>query len=308
MKLLFMGTPDFAVPSLDALVEAGHEILAVYTQQDKPKGRKMILTPPPVKVRALELGLPVYQPASLKNEEVWNEVKSFGADCVVVAAYGKIFPREMLDIPRYGFINVHSSLLPRFRGAAPINWAILSGDKKTGVSIMQLDEGIDTGDVFYFAETDIDPNETAEQLHDRLAQMGGELLVSVLRKVEDGTATLTKQDESKSCYAPMLDKALGMIDWTASAETVHNKVRGLQPWPVASASLDGTRLRIHKTYVSDVSGKPGEVVCLSPFTVACGEGSVVIEELQADGGKRMKASDYFRGHPVGLGTLFDLSF
>ena len=305
MNLIFMGTPEFAVPALDALCEAGHSVVAVFTQQDKPKGRKLKLTPPPVKVRAQELGIPVYQPNTLRDEETLELIKGMNADCAVVAAYGKLIPTAMLKVLKYGFVNIHSSLLPKYRGAAPINWAVINGEEVSGVSTMLLDEGLDTGDVLESLETPIDPDETAGELHDRLAVMGAQLIVSTLEKIENGTVERKKQDDSKSCYAPMLDKALGIIDWSSSAVSIHNKVRGLQPWPVAAAWLCGERLRIHKTRLTDGEGKNGEVISLDPFTVACGEGAVIIEELQADGGKRMKASDYFRGHSVPLGVVFD---
>lgn len=305
MNLIFMGTPEFAVPALDALCEAGHRVIAVFTQQDKPKGRKLKLTPPPVKVRAQELGIPVYQPISLKDEEVWKLAEDLNPDCVVVAAYGKLIPGQMLRIPKYGYVNIHSSILPKYRGAAPIQWAVINGDKITGVSAMLLDEGLDTGDVLETLETEIGNNETAGELHDRLAQMGAQLIVSTLEKIENGTVVRTKQDDSLSCYAPMLDKELGIIDWKESAQAIHNKVRGLQPWPVAAAWLSGERLRIHRTSVTKGDGKPGEIISVDPFIVACGTDAITIEELQADGGKRMKACDYFRGHSVQLGIVFD---
>jgi len=303
MNLIFMGTPDFAVPSLNAVCEAGHTVKLVITQPDKPKGRKMILTPPPVKARALELGLPVEQPESMRDESILAKMADVDADCIVVAAYGKILRRDVLEMTRLGCINVHSSLLPRHRGAAPINWAVIKGDKTTGVTIMQLDEGIDTGDILLQAETAIDPDETAGELHDRLADMGAELLVKALELAEKGQLEPVKQNDELSCYAPMLDKSLSAIDWNVSARQVHDLVRGIQPWPVAQTRVNGSVLKVHKTRVTDGKGESGTVICANPLTVACGEGAVEIIELQAEGGKRMAAADYLRGHPIECGTV-----
>lgn len=305
MNLIFMGTPEFAVPALDALCGAGHRVTAVFTQPDKPKGRKLKLTPPPVKARAMELSIPVYQPQTLKDPSVAEMIIGEKADCIVVAAYGKLIPPAILTAAKYGCVNIHSSLLPKYRGAAPINWAVINGEEETGVSTMLLNEGLDTGDILLSAKTPIDKNETAGELHDRLAQMGAQLILATLDGLENNTITPIKQDDSLSCYAPMLDKSVGIIDWNDPAKSIHDKVRGLQPWPVATAYLGGERIRIHKTFVCDGAGKPGEVISVNPFTVACGSGAIIIEELQADGGKRMKSSDYFRGHPVEAGIVFD---
>ena len=303
MNLIFMGTPDFAVPSLNAVCEAGHTVKLVITQPDKPKGRKLLLTAPPVKERALELGLPVEQPESMRDESIREKIAALDADCIIVAAYGKILRKDILEATPYGCINVHSSLLPRHRGAAPINWAVIKGDKVTGVSTMQLDEGVDTGDILLQAETPIDPEETAGELHDRLALMGAELLVKTLELAEKGQLNPIKQNDELSCYAPMLDKNLSVIDWSRSAQQVHDLVRGIQPWPVALTGLEGSRLKIHRTRVVEGSGRCGEVICANPLTVACGEGAVEILELQAEGGRRMAAADYLRGHPIEAGTV-----
>ncbi len=307
MKLIFMGTPDFAVPSLDAVIAAGHSVVAVYTQPDKPTGRGLKLTPPPVKRRALELGLDVYQPESIKKDEsVQQQIADFKADCIVVAAYGKMLPQNVLDAAKFGCMNVHSSLLPKYRGAAPINWAVVNGEKISGVTIMQLDIGMDTGDILLQSETEIGENETAGELHDRLAIIGADLLVEALRLAEEDKLVPIKQEESLSCYASMLDKSLSVIDWNKPAQQVHNLVRGLQPWPVAVTSVDGKKLKIHKTeFIPDVNGAPGEIVSIKPFTVACGNGAVKIIEVQAEGGKRMAADDYLRGHPVAVGTAIE---
>jgi len=303
MNLIFMGTPDFAVPSLNAVCEAGHTVKLVITQPDKPKGRKLLLTAPPVKARALELGLPVEQPESMRDESILEKIKSVNADCIIVAAYGKILRKDVLEATPLGCINVHSSLLPRYRGAAPINWAVINGDKVSGVSTMQLDEGVDTGDILLQAETPVDPDETAGELHDRLAVMGAELLIKTLELAQKGQLNPVKQDDSLSCYAPMLDKSLSAIDWSKPAQAVHDLVRGIQPWPVAQTKVNGAGLKIHKTRVVGGSGQCGEVICSSPLTVACGDGAVEIIELQAEGGKRMAASDYLRGHPIDKGII-----
>jgi len=246
MNLIFMGTPDFAVPSLNAVCEAGHTVKLVITQPDKPKGRKLLLTAPPVKARALELGLPVEQPESMRDESILEKIKSVNADCIIVAAYGKILRKDVLEATPLGCINVHSSLLPRYRGAAPINWAVINGDKVSGVSTMQLDEGVDTGDILLQAETPVDPDETAGELHDRLAVMGAELLIKTLELAQKGQLNPVKQDDSLSCYAPMLDKSLSAIDWSKPAQAVHDLVRGIQPWPVAQTKVNGAGLKIHK--------------------------------------------------------------
>ncbi len=305
MRLIFMGTPDFAVPSLDAVISAGHTIVAVYTQPDKPAGRGGKITAPPVKVRALEYGLTVFQPESIKKDEaVMRQIEELHADCIVVAAYGKILPQRVLDAAAHGCINVHSSILPKYRGAAPINWAVINGEKESGVTIMQLDAGVDTGDILSCVTTEIGDNETAGELHDRLALMGAELLTEVLAQAENAALMPKKQDNSLSCYAPMLDKSLAVIDWSKSAQEIHNLVRGLQPWPVALTTLDGKRLKIHKTELApEHSGAPGEVIMQNPFVVVCGSGALRILEIQAEGGKRMAAADYFRGHPVSMGTI-----
>ena len=305
MKLIFMGTPEFAVPTLDAVIAAGHNVAAVFTQPDKPAGRGQKLTPPPVKVRALELGLPVYQPVSIKrDEEVQALIENIGADCIVVAAYGKLLPQRVLDAATHGCFNVHSSLLPKYRGAAPINWAVINGEKESGVTIMKLDIGMDTGDILIRQKTDIGENETAGELHDRLAVMGAGLLTEALVMAENGTLEPIKQDDAFACMAPMLDKSLAVIDWSRPAQEIHDLVRGLQPWPVALTMLDGKRLKIHRTTVEpDMSGSAGEILSQKPFIAACGSGALRILELQGEGGKRMSAEDYLRGHPVTEGTI-----
>jgi len=228
------------------------------------------------------------------------------ADCIVVAAYGKILPPAVLNAAEFGCMNVHSSLLPKYRGAAPINWAVVNGDKISGVTIMQLDVGMDTGDILLQQETEIGENETAGELHDRLAVIGAELLTTALSLAENGKLNPVKQDNALSCHAPMLNKTLSIIDWSKSAQQVHNLVRGLQPWPVAVTTIDGKKLKIHKTeIVSGISGACGEIISEKPFIIACGDGAVRILELQGEGGRRMSADDYLRGHPVKIGTIVE---
>ena len=303
MKILFMGTPDFAVPSLQALIEAGHEIVGVFTQPDKPKNRGMKLQPPPVKVVAVDHDIPVFQPTKLRDGTALETIQGLAPDLIVVAAYGRILPQEILDYPRLGCINVHSSLLPKYRGSAPIHWAILNGDAESGVTIMNVVLELDAGDIISQAVTPIDPDETVETLHDRLADMGAKLLVDTVVSIENGTATRTPQQADLVTHAPMLSRALSPMDFTRPARELHNQVRGLIPWPAAVTELNGTRCKIFSTSVLDeTTGKePGTVIAADKkgLKMACGAGTVLqINELQADGGKRLKAADYLRGHPI----------
>ncbi len=298
MKLIFMGTPDFAVPCLERLIEAGHEIAAVFSQPDKPRGRKMILTPPEVKACALKHGLTVYQPKSLRNDEAMELIKEIAPDCIVVAAYGKILPKAMLDLPKYGCINVHGSLLPKYRGSAPIQWSVINGEKETGVTIMQMAEGVDTGDMLYQKAIPIGIDDTAESMFEKLSDLGGEMIVEALDLLEEGKLTPIKQDETLATHAPMLNKEIAVIDWNKSALEVHNLVRGLYSWPIAQTTLHGKKLKIYRTAVGKGSGEAGTVISASPLTIACGEGAVVIEELQLEGKKRMDAKAFLIGHPL----------
>ena len=303
MKILFMGTPDFAVPSLDALAAAGHQLVGAFSQPDKPKNRGMKLQPTPVKVCAERLGVPVFQPTKLRDGTALETIRQLDPDLIVVAAYGRILPQEILDYPRLGCINVHSSLLPKYRGAAPIHWAILNGEKETGVTIMHMALALDAGDIIRQRTTPIDPDETVEDLHDRLAQLGAELLVETVAQLADGTATRTPQEESQVTLAPMLSQALSPMDWTRPARALHDQVRGLIPWPAAVTELGGVRCKILATTVLDeTTGKaPGSVVAADKtgLKLACGDGRVLrIDRLQADGGKRLAAADYLRGHPI----------
>lgn len=304
MKIIFMGTPDFAVPCLTALCDAGHEVMAVFTQPDKPKGRGYALAPPPVKTAALERGIEVFQPRSLKNEESFGIIEGIAPDVIVVVAYGKLLPENILNLPKYGCVNIHASLLPKYRGAAPIQWAVLNGEKESGVTTMQMDVGLDTGDMLMVSKTEIGENETAGELHDKLSVMGAELIVKTLAALEKGEIKPEKQGESPTDYAAMLDKSICEIDWSRSAQEVHNKVRGLSPWPVASTILGGKRVKIYGTIKSDKIGRAGEIVSVSPLTVACGSGSVEIKELQLEGKKRMDSKAFLLGRPLKVGEFF----
>lgn len=307
MKTVFMGTPDFAVPSLEKLIEKGYEISAVFTQPDKPKGRGYKLMPPPVKECALKHNIPVYQPVTMRDGEAIGILQELSPDIIIVAAYGKILPAEILNLPKFGCVNVHASLLPAYRGAAPIQWAVLNGEEKSGVTIMQMDIGLDTGDMLAVAETEIGENETAGELFDRLAALGAELLADTLPGIEKGEVTPVKQGDNFT-YASMIKKDMCPVDFNLSSKEVHNKIRGLSPFPGAVTSLFGKRLKLFKSEKgNEVNGKAGEVVCLKPFTVACGDGnSIIITELQCEGGKRMEAEAFLRGKSVELGTVLGI--
>lgn len=303
MRIVFMGTPDFAVPSLQALIDAGHDVCAVYTQPDKPQGRKQILTAPPVKTLALEHDIPVFQPNTLKNEDEQARLRELAPEVIIVVAYGKLLPKAVLDIPPHGCINVHGSLLPRWRGAAPIQWAVIAGDEMAGVTTMQMAEGLDTGDMLLTYETKVGERETAGELFDRLAQSGAELLTQTLVKLDE--ITPRPQDDAQSCYAHMLDKQMAVIDWSKSAHEIDCLIRGLNPWPIALTTLSGERLKVFAAEKAAGNGEPGTVLEADPkkgLTVACGEGALKLIEIQLVGGKRMKATDFLRGHVIEVGT------
>lgn len=303
MRIVFMGTPDFAVPSLQALIDAGHDVCAVYTQPDKPQGRKQILTAPPVKTLALEHDIPVFQPNTLKNEVEQARLRELAPEVIIVVAYGKLLPKAVLDIPPHGCINVHGSLLPRWRGAAPIQWAVIAGDEMAGVTTMQMAEGLDTGDMLLTYETKVGEKETAGELFDRLAQSGAELLIQTLVKLDE--ITPRPQDDAQSCYAHMLDKQMAVIDWSKSAHEIDCLIRGLNPWPIALTTLSGERLKVFAAEKAAGNGEPGTVLEADPkkgLTVACGEGALKLIEIQLVGGKRMKATDFLRGHAIEVGT------
>ena len=303
MRIVFMGTPDFAVPSLQALIDAGHDVCAVYTQPDKPQGRKQILTAPPVKTLALAHNIPVFQPNTLKNEDEQARLRELAPEVIIVVAYGKLLPKAVLDIPPHGCINVHGSLLPRWRGAAPIQWAVIAGDEMAGVTTMQMAEGLDTGDMLLTYETKVGEKETAGELFDRLAQSGAELLIQTLVKLDE--ITPRPQDDAQSCYAHMLDKQMAVIDWSKSAHEIDCLIRGLNPWPIALTTLSGERLKVFAAEKAAGNGEPGTVLEADPkkgLTVACGEGALKLIEIQLVGGKRMKATDFLRGHVIEVGT------
>lgn len=304
MNIVFMGTPDFAVPCLVSLLNAKHNVMAVFTQPDKPKGRKQELTPPPVKECALLNGLKVYQPTTLKNDETYETIKNLNPDAIVVVAYGKILPKNIIDLPKYGCVNVHGSLLPKYRGAAPIQWTVLNGEEHTGVTTMLMNEGIDTGDILMTSVTDVGINETSGELFDRLKNIGAELIVETLTALENNSITPIKQDDSLSNYASMLDKSMCKIDWLKTSQQVHNHVRGLSPWPTAVTSINGKTVKIHKTLLTDGNGECGSVISVNPLTVACKEGAVQIVELQLEGKKRMDSKSFLLGHPLKIGDKF----
>lgn len=306
MKILFMGTPDFAVPSLNALLTAGHEVCGVFTQPDKPRNRGMKLQASPVKEFAISHGIPVFQPLKMRDGTAMGYLRELMPELIVVAAYGRLLPEDFLNLPLHGCINVHSSLLPKYRGAAPINWAILNGETETGVTIMHMAPELDTGDIIAQASTTIGSNETAPELFARLAVLGGELLTAVVAEIAAGKAPRRPQDPASATYAPMLSRELSPLEWSRPAQELHNQVRGLLPWPAATAEFAGCRCKVFSTDVLDCTTKflPGTILEAGKngLVVACGAGSVLqVRELQPDGGKRMKVADFLRGHPVPTG-------
>lgn len=303
MNVIYMGTPDFAVPALKKLAESKHTVSAVFTQPDKPRGRKMIMTPPDVKVCALEFDIPVYQPESMKNGEALEIIKKYNPDVIVVAAYGKILPKEILDFPKYGCVNIHGSLLPKYRGAAPIQQSVLNGDKVTGITTMLMDVGLDTGDILQTVETEIGENETSGELFDRLAILGGDLILETLTSLEKGEITPIKQDEALATHTAKIDKSYCPIDFSKSADEVHNKVRGLNPWPVATTVIDGKNVKVYSTRICNKNGESGTIISVKPLTIACGEKSVEILELQLEGKKRMTSDAFLAGHKLEVGMV-----
>lgn len=307
MRILFMGTPDFAVPSVRALLEAGHTVCGAFTQPDKPKNRGMKLQPTPVKEFCLVHDIPVFQPVKLRDGTALAQIEQLAPELIVVAAYGRILPDEILNFPAYGCINVHSSLLPKYRGAAPINWAILNGDAQSGVTIMHMAAELDAGDIIAQAETPIDPDETVENLHDRLAELGAKLLVDTVAQIGAGTATRTPQDPAQVTFAPMLSRELSPMDWSRPARALHDQVRGLIPWPAAVTELDAVRCKVFSTRVCDetVGHEPGTVVQADKkgLKIACGGGTLLeLLEIQPDGKKRMPAAAFLLGHPIAEGS------
>ena len=302
MRILFMGTPDFAAVSLKRLVEDGHEICGVFTQPDKPRNRNKV-TFSPVKEYALSCGLTVYQPVKMRDGTALDIVKSLAPELIVVVAYGRILPKDILDVPPLGCVNVHASLLPKYRGAAPINWAMLNGEPETGVTIMHMAEALDAGDIILQAATPIDLNENVEQLHDRLAVMGAELLGKAVSAIADGTAPRIPQDERQYTYAPMLSRDMSPIDWSRPALDIHNQIRGLVPWPATTMELAGTKFQVFAAFLTgETSDQPAGTALGADkkgIRMVCGDGQILcVTEVQAPGKKRMKAVDYLRGHPI----------
>ena len=302
MRVVFMGTPDIAATCLKKIIADGFNVVGVYTQPDRPKGRGMKMVYSPVKEVAVANGLPVYQPENFRDEETVAQLQELAPDVVAVVAYGRILPQTVLDIPTDGCINIHASILPAYRGSAPYQWAVLDGLEETGVTAMYLCREMDAGDVIDVAKTPIGPDETAGELLDRLAVLGADLLSVTLKKFEKGAVSAVPQDSAKATYAPMLDKTMCPIDWSKTARQVHNHVRGMNPWPVATAQIQGKTFKVYTTAIVDeqVDSAPGTLLALTKtgLKIACGEGAVEIRVLQAEGGKRMAAPDYFRGHPI----------
>lgn len=303
MRVLYMGTPDFAASALEAIIEAGHEVVAVVTQPDKEKGRGKQVSMSPVKECAIKYDIPVLQPVKIRLPENVEELKKYPADVYVVAAFGQILTQEILDIPKYGCINIHASLLPAYRGAAPIQWAILDGLKETGVTIMQMDAGIDTGDILLQETLQIESTDTGESLFDKLSVLGAKTIVKALPMIEKGELTPIKQDDSKSNYAKMLKKEMGLIDWNNSAEVIERYVRGLNSWPSAYSYINGKQLKIWKAEVVEANGNPGEVIAVdkNSVTVACGQNALKLIEIQLEGKKRMEVGAFLLGYKVNTG-------
>ena len=302
MRVVFMGTPDIAATCLEKIIEDGFEVVGVYTQPDRPKNRGMKLAFSAVKEIALAHDLPVFQPENFREDETVEQLRELRPDVVAVVAYGRILPQRVLDIPPLGCINIHASLLPAYRGSAPYQWAVLDGLQETGVTAVYLCREMDAGDMIDTAKTDIGPDETAGELLDRLAVLGADLLGKTLTAIQAGKVTATPQDHTKATYAPMLDKTMSPIDWTRSAQKIHDHVRGMNPWPVATTQLQGNRFKVYSTAIipGSTNAQPGTILGLTKtgLQIACGEGILEIRVLQAEGGKRMAAPDYFRGHPL----------
>ena len=309
MRVVYMGTPDFAVKPLEALISNNYEVVGVFTQPDKPVGRKAVLTPPPVKVVAENNNIPVFQPDSLKNGEGVRILETLKPDVVIVVAYGKILPKDFLAFAKYGCINIHSSILPEYRGAAPIQWSVLDGKEFAGVTSMKMNEGLDTGDILLVEKTKIQENETSGDLYERLTVLGADVLLKTLEAIKNNSLNPQKQDDSKSSYAKMLDKSLSKIDWNLSAQEVHNKIRGLDPWPVALTRFDDKNLKLFRSrLLNEEYNKSAGTVIKSKdgIVVVCGDKkAVLITEVQLEGKKRMSASDFSRGANLSDGMIFE---
>lgn len=310
MKIIFMGTPDFAVPCLDMLVKEGHEVCLVVTQPDKPKGRGKKMLFPPVKEKAIEYGIEVFQPVKVKEEEAVEKLRSYNADIIVVVAFGQILPESILNMPKYGCVNVHGSLLPKYRGAAPIQWSVINGDTKTGVTTMYMEKGLDTGDMLLKAEFDITSEDTYGTVHDKMCVMGADVLKETLVKIENGTIVREKQDDALSNYAPMISKETGHIDWNKTSFEIINLIRGLDPVPAAWTVYNGEVLKIWKAVkfeCDNSTAKCGEIADITKkgFVVKTGDDFVLVTEIQARGGKRMATDAYMRGHAVEKGIVLE---
>ena len=322
MRIVFMGTPDFSVPALKALVEAGHQVIAVVTQPDKPKGRGKEVQMTPVKIQAMEYGIPVYQPAKVREASFVEVLKGLEADVYVVIAFGQILPKAVLELPTYGCINIHASLLPKYRGAAPIQWCVIDGERETGITTMMMDVGLDTGDMLEKAVIPIEEKETGGSLHDKLSMAGGDLILSTLKKLEEGTLVRTPQTDEGTCYAKMLTKSLGDIDWNQDAVSIERLIRGLNPWPSAYTMWNGKTIKIWAADViagreaaeflsesgvpAETGTAPGTVVCSDKrgLVVCTGGGLLSIRELQMEGKKRMDTPAFLRGYPIPAGDVF----
>ncbi len=307
MRIIFMGTPDFSVPCLNALIESDNDVVGVFTQPDKPKGRGYEMTPPPVKICAIENDIAVFQPKSMRDGEALDIINSLNAELIIVVAFGKILPKEILESVKYGCINIHASLLPKLRGAAPIQWSILNGETVTGVTSMQMDIGLDTGDMLIKKSVDITENMNAGELHDKLSALGAEVLIETIDALKNNNLKPKKQEDSMSNYASMLSKELCPIDFTKTAQGVHNQIRGLSPWPVSTTKIDGKTYKIHKSQMLTecFSGKIGEVVDNNNrIAVMCGDGKCVeILEIQAEGKRKTDIASFLRGHKIDVGTI-----
>ncbi|MGY5266105.1 methionyl-tRNA formyltransferase [Clostridium thiosulfatireducens] len=302
MKIVFMGTPEFAVPCLQKIIDEGHEVVAVVTQPDKPKGRGKKLAMPPVKELALKYDIPVYQPLKAREESFVDTLKEMNPELIVVVAFGQILPKSILDIPKYGCVNVHASLLPRYRGAAPLNWVIINGEEKTGVTTMYMDEGLDTGDMILKSEIPLDDEITAGELHDKMMIDGAKVLKETIDLIEKGEAPREKQSNENTCYSPIMNKSLGNIDWKKSAIDIHNLVRGINPWPSAYTTYEGQTMKIWKTKVIDKNSNkdPGTIISIDKegINVSTSEGILQIKEIQMAGKKRMEVPEYIKGNNI----------
>lgn len=303
MRILFMGTPDIAAQSLQALLDAGHEICGVFTRADKPVGRRQVLTAPPVKQLAERHGIPVYQPATLRDGTSEKLIAGLAPALIVVVAYGRILPPALLAIPPHGCINLHVSLLPRYRGPAPIQWAVLNGDKETGVTIMQLDEGVDTGDILLVEKVPIDPEETSGELFDKVSGIGAKTLVRAIEKLQAGALTPQKQDDAMATKAPILKKEMARFTFAQNAETLHNLVRGMNPWPAAFFELDGKKIKVLISRLAENAGgaAPGTVLTVKPLTIACGDGALQLLSVTPEGGRPMEGTAWAAGRRLKTG-------